>query len=74
MKLSWQKLSWQKHGDVLVGVDDGGWKRAVILFEKTGDYYGYGPLGFDRHPIEEFIGKNKRDIKQRIQRVVDIAD
>jgi len=59
-------IQWEKHGDVLVGINDQRWKRAVIILEAH-LYFGYAPLGIAGSPVVEFRGTNKRHLQRIIQ-------
>ena len=60
-------IQWQRHGDVLIGIDNMGWKRAVIFWEDNLKYYGYAPLGEPSlQPIQEFSGTNLRRLQKLI--------
>ncbi len=40
-------MKWEKHGDVLIGVDSKGWRRAFVYLERPGFacYYAITTLG-----------------------------
>lgn len=56
---------WDKHDDIEVGIDENGWKRAIIMPEH-GVNHGFSPLG-TVEPIVEYVDTNKRRLRRRIQ-------
>ena len=62
-------IRWERHGDLHVGVDDRGWKRAVIMSEDF-QHYGYAPLGAVV-PVREFRERNLRRLRHRIVNMLE---
>lgn len=63
-----KKLRWEKHGDVLVGVDQQGWHRAFLVWDQDMyiAVYGYGSV-----PSIEWscaFGKNRRNLMQSVEK------
>jgi hypothetical protein len=58
-------VRWEINGELYVGIDEHGWKRAVIMPEGS-QHYGVYPLGLAGRAIEEIAGTNLRTLKRRI--------
>jgi len=55
------RITWEKHGDILVMMANG-WKRGVVYFE--GGWWGVGIFGSPGQNAQMRFCKNKRDIKR----------
>ncbi len=65
-------MKWEKHGDVLIGVDSKGWRRAFVYLERPGFtcYYAITTLGAVtklRETSHNSLANAKHEAARRVQ-------